>query len=102
MSSDENEKTEITVIVENKSNGNALAIGIAIMLALIIFVVASDGGVGGLLGGSDSDLEGNCADGIDNDGGGQADQDDPDCYVQNNYNPEGTESNGNNDPLGAP
>ena len=57
MSSDENEKTEITVIVENKSNGNALAIGIAIMLALIIFVVASDGGVGGLLGGSDSDLE---------------------------------------------
>ncbi|HIL66183.1 MAG: hypothetical protein CXT71_04825, partial [Methanobacteriota archaeon] len=67
MSSDENEKTEITVIVENKSNGNALAIGIAIMLALIIFVVASDDGVGGLLGGSDSDIEGNCADGIDND-----------------------------------
>jgi hypothetical protein len=102
MPTDEKDKTEITVIVETKSNGNVLAIGIAILLGLIILVIASDDGVGGLLGGSNSDIQGNCADGIDNDGGGQADHDDPDCYVQNNYNPEGSESNPNNDPLGAP
>tara|TARA_B100001123_G_scaffold434812_1_gene562026 strand:+ start:128 stop:490 length:363 start_codon:yes stop_codon:yes gene_type:complete len=50
----------------------------------------------------ESSVKGNCGDGIDNDGGGQSDSDDPDCYsnpqVWEGYNPNRNEVDSTNDP----
>ena len=44
---------------------------------------------------------GNCGDGLDNDNGGKADRDDPDCYANptslDGYDPNRTEANRDND-----
>ena len=50
----------------------------------------------------ESSAKGNCGDGLDNDGGGQSDSDDPDCYsnpeIWEGYNPNRSETNSENDP----
>ncbi len=103
--SEDNEKTEVIVNVEvtNDSSKNLLIIAIIVIVGVGIALSLFGSGDGGLF--SDDDefgITGSCGDGIDNDGGGQADRDDPDCYhepeVWKGYDESRNESNGSNDP----
>ena len=99
---DEN-KPEITVVVESRDTASKV-----IMLALVIVLsgvlvalLTTEAGEGILAKTGIS--SGNCGDGIDNDKGGQADEDDPDCYnnpeVWEGYDENRSEANRYNDPT---
>jgi len=105
MSEKDDDKVEVRVVVESKDSASKVIL-IALTLALVgvLIAVISGGSVEDLLKRGDSG-EGNCGDGIDNDKGGQADDDDPDCYsnpeVWEGYDPNRTEANRDNDPPGG-
>lgn len=103
--SDESDKTEITVNVEvnNDSTKTLLVAAVVIIVGIGIALSLFGGGDGGLFGGDGtSGIVGNCGDDTDNDGGGKADRDDPDCYhepeVWKGYDANRSETNGSNDP----
>ncbi|MDG1533433.1 MAG: hypothetical protein P8Q35_03195 [Candidatus Thalassarchaeaceae archaeon] len=106
MTSQPNDKVEVKVVVESKDTSSKviLIILILVLSGLTIAVIAK-GGPEALLSGDDGRGVGNCGDGIDNDKGGQADRDDPDCYanpsVWEGYDPNRTEANRDNDPPGG-
>ena len=105
MSKKDDDKVEVRVVVESKDSASKVIL-IALTLALVgvLIAVISGGGVEDLLKRGDSG-EGNCGDGIDNDKGGQADDDAPDCYSNpegwEGYDPNRTEANRDNDPPGG-
>jgi hypothetical protein len=103
--SDESDKSEITVNVEvsNDSTKTMLVAAVVVVVGIGIALTLFGGGDGGLFGkGEAGVIEGNCGDGADNDGGGQADQDDPDCYhepeVWKGYDANRSETTSSNDP----
>ncbi|MDE0913138.1 MAG: hypothetical protein OR993_04345 [Candidatus Poseidoniales archaeon] len=102
MSSKAEDKVEVKVVVESKDTSSKVILIILILvLAGLMVAVIANGGPSALL--KDRLLgEGNCGDGIDNDKGGQADEDDPDCYsnpsVWEGYDPKRVEANRDNDP----
>ena len=63
-------------------------------------LIQAGGGAESFLSSNDDDI-GNCGDGLDNDNGGAADRDDPDCYANptsfDGYDPNRTEANRDND-----
>ena len=80
MSSKADDKVEVKVVVESKDTSSKVILIILILvLAGLMVAVIANGGPSALL--KDGLLgEGNWGDGIDNDKGGQAYEDDPDCY----------------------
>ncbi len=105
MTSKADDKVEVKVTVESKDTSSKviLIILILVLTGLMIAVMAK-GGPEALLRDGQSGV-GNCDDGIDNDKGGQADRDDPDCYanpeVWEGYDPNRSEANRDNDPPGG-
>ena len=110
MSENDDDKVEVRVVVESKDSSRIDyhwlwgAFTLALVGALIL-LISGGGIVEDLLLRSGDSGEGNCGDGIDNDKGGQADDDDPDCYsnpeVWEGYDPNRTEANRDNDPPGG-
>jgi len=105
MTEKSDDKVEVKVVVESKDSASKVILaGLTVVLLGILITLASGGGVDNFLPKS-SVSDGNCGDGIDNDSGGQADQDDPDCYsnptVWEGYDPSRTEANRDNDPPGG-
>jgi len=105
MTEKSDDKVEVKVIVESKDSASKVILaGLTVVFLGILIVLASGGGVDSLLPKS-AVSEGNCDDGIDNDKGGQADEDDPDCYsnpsVWEGYDPSRSEANRDNDPPGG-
>ena len=107
MSEDE-DKAEVIVNVEvnNDSTKNLLIVAVIVIVGVGIALSLFGGGDGGIFSdGGNLGADGSCGDGIDNDGGGQADEDDPDCYsnptVWEGYDPSRTEVNRDNDPPGG-
>ena len=107
MTSKAEDKAEIVVQVESKdTSSKVILIMLIIVLVGLVIAVMMTGGPDALLSNDDDDRGvGNCGDGIDNDKGGQADRDDPDCYanpeVWEGYDPSRTEANRDNDPPGG-
>lgn len=101
-------KVQVEVIHKTEGSPNAtvwmLSMVIVLGLAIGAWFVMS-GSIDGALVGGDGGV-GNCGDGIDNDGGGQADMDDPDCYenpeLWKGYNADRTETSSSNDGPGRP
>lgn len=99
----EEEDRQITVNVEvNDSTTKTILIAAIVVIGGVSLAMIMIGD-GGILG--DSHIgpnEGTCGDGIDNDNGGQADRDDPDCYnnpeVWQGYDSQRDENNQQNDP----
>ncbi len=96
---------KVTVEVVHKHDGSSVTTWTIIMLVVLglaggAWMVFSGGDDGGSILGFGGD--GNCDDGIDNDGGGQADQGDPDCYsnpeIWEGYDAGRSETDGGNDP----
>ncbi|MEE3270323.1 MAG: hypothetical protein VX204_04345 [Candidatus Thermoplasmatota archaeon] len=105
MTEKSDDKVEVKVVVESKdSSSKVILAGLTVVLLGLLIAIASGGGVDSILPKSTAS-EGNCGDGIDNDKGGQADEDDPDCYsnpsVWEGYDPSRTEANRDNDPPGG-
>ncbi len=105
MAEKSDDKVEVKVVVESKDSASKVILaGLTIALLGILIVLASAGGVDSLLPKS-AVSEGNCGDGIDNDKGGQADEDAPDCSsnpsVWEGYDPSRSEANRDNDPPGG-
>ena len=105
MTEKPDDKIEVKVVVESKdSTSKVILAGLTVVLLGILIVLASGGGVDSILPKS-TVSGGECGDGIDNDKGGQADEDDPDCYanpsVWEGYDPSRTEANRDNDPPGG-
>jgi hypothetical protein len=106
MSEKGDDKVEVKVVVESKDSASKVILGaLTVVLLGILIAVVFQEGVDDLLsnrGGADG---GNCGDGMDNDDGGQADDDDPDCYsnpkLWEGYDPNLTEDNPDNDGLTA-
>ena len=104
MSEKDDDKVEVRVVVESRDSASkVILITLTLVLLGILIAVISEGGVDNLLTKRGEVGEGNCSDGIDNDNGGQADEDDPDCYSNPNvwegYDPSLTEDNPDNDGL---
>jgi len=102
MSEDKEDKVEVRVVVESKDSASkVILISLTLVLLGILIAVVSSGGVDQLLPKRGDSGGGNCGDGIDNDNGGQADEDDPDCYsfpnVMEGYDPNLTEDQPDND-----
>lgn len=95
---------KVTIEVIQKSEGVSPAVLWTVALMFVIAAVVAGfmffGGDDGPLGSSSGSGNGNCADGIDNDAGGQADRGDPDCYsipdAPNTYDPDRRETNSAN------
>ena len=105
MTEKSDDKVEVKVVVESKDSASKVILaGVTVVLLGILLLLASGGGVDSILPKS-TVSDGNCGDGIDNDKGGQADEDDPDCYANpsdwEGYDPSRTEANRDNDPPGG-
>ena len=96
---------KVTVEVVHKHDGSSVTTWTIIMLVVLglaggAWMVFSGGDDGGSILGFGGG--GNCDDGIDNDGGGQADHSDPDCYsnpeIWEGYDAGRSETDGGNDP----
>ena len=73
-------RPEIKVVVESKDTASkVILIALVIVLSGVLMALLTTEAGENILG-SVIDSTGNCGDGIDNDDGGQADEDDPDCY----------------------
>ena len=80
-----NEKTEIKVVLEPQdSTSKYILVALILVLSGLLFAILAGGGAEKLLS-SDNETIGNCGDGLDNDNGGKADRDDPDCYATVSY-----------------
>jgi len=106
MSAKESDKVEVKVVVESKDTSSKVILVAFILVFLgVLLVLVTGGGADGFLSPKKGDALGNCGDGIDNDGGGQADRDDPDCYSNpkawEGYDSTRTEANRDNDPPGG-
>ena len=93
-------KVEITHKHEERSSATTwtIALGIVLILGIGLFYLA--GSSGGLLSGGDGEY--GCNNGLDDDGGGQIDDKDPDCWTAGHYEKQNSESNPNNDPEDVP
>ena len=105
MTSNSDDKVEVKVTVESKDTSSKVILIILILvLAGLMIAVMMKGGPEALLSDGERGV-GNCGDGVDNDKGGQADRDDPDCYknpeVWEGYDPNRSEANRDNDPPGG-
>mgnify|MGYP006244813455 CR=1 FL=1 len=80
MSGKSEPKAEIKVVVESRDTASkVILISLVIVLSgVLLALLTTDAGESIL--NPVSDNSGNCGDGVDNDNGGQADHDDPDCY----------------------
>ena len=106
MSTRESDKVEVKVVVESKdTSSKVILVALTLVLSGVLLVLVTGGGADGFLSPKKGDAAANCGDGIDNDGGGQADRDDPDCYsnpsVWEGYDSTRTEANRDNDPPGG-
>ena len=106
MTSTADDKVELVGTVESKDTSSKVILIILILvLAGLVIAVMMRGGPDALLSGDNDRGVGNCGDGIDNDKGGQADRDDPDCYanpdVWEGYDSNRKEANRDNDPPGG-
>ena len=103
---EEDNSPPVTVNVEVKdSTTRTILIAAVVVLGgvSLAMLLLNDGGV---LGGDHLGLGGGtCGDGVDNDNGGQADRDDPDCYnnpeVWQGYDDSRDENDPQNDPPGG-
>ncbi len=93
-------KVEITHKHEERSSGTtwAIGLGIVLILSLGLFYAADKSGVLG----SDSDDVFGCSNGEDDDGGGRADDQDPDCWTAGQYQETNSESDPTNDLQSTP
>ncbi len=101
MTNKPNEKTEIKVVLESQdSTSKYILVALILVLSGLLFAILAGGGAESFLSSNDDDI-GNCGDGLDNDNGGAADRDDPDCYANptsfDGYDPNRTEANRDND-----
>ena len=98
MTDKPNEKTEIKVVLEPQdSTSKYILVALILVLSGLLFAILAGGGAESFLSSND-DTIGNCGDGLDNDNGGKADRDDPDCYTSSDgYDPNRTEANRDND-----
>ena len=91
----------MVVVVSQDSTSKLILLSLTLVLLGILIAVVSSGGVDQLLPKRGDSGGGNCGDGIDNDNGGQADEDDPDCYsnpkLWEGYDPSLTEDQPDND-----
>ena len=106
MTSKADDKVELIVKVESKdTSSKVILIMLIIVLVGLVIAVMMQGGPDALLSGNDQSGVGNCGDGIDNDNGGQADREDPDCYsnpeLWEGYDSSRSEANRDNDPPGG-
>tara|TARA_B100000482_G_scaffold126946_1_gene92012 strand:+ start:865 stop:1185 length:321 start_codon:yes stop_codon:yes gene_type:complete len=98
-------RPEIKVVVESKDTASkVILIALVIVLSGVLMALLTTEAGENILG-SATDSSGNCGDGIDNDNGGQADEDDPDCYnnpeLWEGYDEDRSEANRDNDPPGG-
>ena len=105
MSSRDENKPEITVVVESRDTASkVILLAMVILLSGVLVALLTTEAGEDILAKSGIG-SGNCGDGIDNDKGGQADQDDPDCYnnpeVWEGYDENRSEANRDNDPPGG-
>ena len=98
-------KIEVTHKHESNKSSTTWTIALVVVLVLAGAVVYAADSVKEIAGSGGGD-GGNCGDGVDNDGGGQADRDDPDCYenpeLWKGYNPDKRETSPGNDGPGRP
>ncbi len=98
----------VEVVVKHTSEGGASSLTWIVALVILFAVVGGMMMLSGDESATDAQVQGRqgCNDGIDNDGGGQADADDPDCYsnpdVWKGYDPNRSETNSANDGPGRP
>lgn len=96
---------KVTVEVVHKTKGvplqGLIALGMILLFTAGMAYYYINNEAGNSEFGGDGGAEGNCGDGKDNDGGGRADRDDPDCYanpeVWEGYSTARFESNAAND-----
>ena len=105
MSAESQPKPEMKVVVESRDTASkVILISLVIVLSgVLLALLTTDAGESIL--NPVSGNSGNCGDGVDNDNGGQADHDDPDCYnnpeLWEGYDENRTEANRDNDPPGG-
>tara|TARA_B100001996_G_scaffold369817_1_gene343620 strand:+ start:463 stop:798 length:336 start_codon:yes stop_codon:yes gene_type:complete len=102
MTDKPSEKVELRVVLEPQDNTSKyILVALILVLSGLLFAILASGGAESLLSSSEKSSTGNCGDGIDNDKGGKADRDDPDCYANpttlDGYDPNRTEANRDND-----
>ena len=102
MSVKPSEKVELKVVLESQdSTSKYILVALILVLCGLLFAILASGGADSLLSSNDDSNDGNCGDGIDNDNGGKADEEDPDCYANpldmQGYDPSRTEANRDND-----
>jgi hypothetical protein len=102
MTDKPSEKVELTVVLEPQdSTSKYILVALILVLSSLLFAILASGGAESLLSSNNDSTIGNCGDGIDNDNGGKADRDDPDCYANpttlDGYDASRTEANRDND-----
>jgi|TARA_B110000116_G_scaffold262379_1_gene267597 hypothetical protein len=102
MTDKPSEKVELKVVLEPQdSTSKYILVALILVLTGLLFAIIASGGADNLLLSKSSSDTGNCGDGIDNDKGGKADRDDPDCYANpttfDGYDASRTEANRDND-----
>lgn len=100
---EEDKDNHITINVEVSDNSSrTIIIAAIVVMGGVSLAMLLMGGAGVLGGDHLGPGSGTCGDGIDNDNGGQADRDDPDCYnnpeVWQGYDNSRDENNPQNDP----
>ena len=102
MSDKPSDKVELKVVLESQDRTSKyILVALILVLCGLLFAILASGGADSLLSSNDDSNDGNCGDDIDNDNGGAADRDDPDCYANpldmQGYDPSRTEANRDND-----
>ena len=98
MTDKPSEKVELTVVLESQdSTSKYILVALILVLSGLLFAILASGGAESLLSSNNDSTIGNCGDGIDNDNGGKADGEDPDCYSNDGYDASRTEANRDND-----
>ena len=105
MSEKSENKPELKVVIESRDTASkVILIALVIVLSGVLVALLTTEAGENILGLSEGG-SGNCGDGVDNDNGGQADEDDPDCYnnpeLWEGYDENRKEVNRDNDPPGA-
>ena len=105
MSEKSENKPELKVVIESRDTASkVILIALVIVLSGVLVALLTTEAGENILGLSEEG-SGNCGDGVDNDNGGQADEDDPDCYnnpeLWEGYDENRKEVIRDNDPPGA-
>ena len=105
MSEKSENKPELKVVIESRDTASkVILIALVIVLSGVLVALLTTEAGENILGLSE-ESSGNCGDGVDNDNGGQADEDDPDWYnnpeLWEGYDENRKEVNRDNDPPGA-